>query len=29
MTFAYPELLWLLILLPLIATWYILQARKT
>ncbi|ATS02730.1 vWA domain-containing protein [Porphyromonas gingivalis] len=29
MTFAYPELLWLLILPPLIATWYILQARKT
>ncbi|OWR77890.1 vWA domain-containing protein [Porphyromonas gingivalis] len=29
MTFAYPELLWLLILLPLIATWYILQVRKT
>lgn len=29
MTFAYPELLWLLILLPLMAAWYILQARKT
>ncbi|WP_304297438.1 VWA domain-containing protein [Porphyromonas gulae] len=29
MTFAYPELLWLLILLPLMAAWYMLQARKT
>lgn len=29
MTFAYPNLLWLLLLLPLMAVWYILHARKT
>lgn len=28
MTFAYPELLWLLLVLPLMAVWYILSARK-